>query len=255
MCLKGLGKTVSHTFEDFLTQSLRAQNPEELFDCLTKTAEHHGYDKVIFTITRDGDLPEDKTGLGVFYNYPLDWQKYYSEKRFDLIDPVLHCAGRYDRAFTWQELEDKLQLSRKQHCFFREGEDAGLRNGIGVPIRGSRGQLAGIAMASSEQQDSCNSNLDLMTAFCNQFYIAYKRLHQPDTYNNNVRLQRLSPKELEVLKWMAAAKTDEEIADILSISRNTVNTHARHIFDKLDVYNRVSAVVKGIMMGLVHPHF
>ena len=245
---------MKHSFEDFLSRSLRASQPEALFDEFVQTAAHHGYDKVIFTVTRDGDLPADKTGLGVFYNYPLDWQRFYEEKRFDLIDPVLHCAGRYDRSFTWKELEETLPLSRRQHSFFRQGEDAGLRNGIGIPIRGSRGQLAGIAMASSEKTDACTGNLDLMTALCNQFYTSYKRLLAHND-NQPPLLQRLSPKEREVLQWMAAAKTDEEIADILHISRNTVTTHGRHIFEKLDVYNRVSAVVKGIMLGIVHPQF
>ena len=63
----------------------------------------------------------------------------------------------------------------------------------------------------------------------------------------------LSPKEAEILTWAANGKTDEEIAIILSISRHTVDTHMRHIFQKLDVTNRIQAVVKAIMTGMINP--
>ncbi len=63
----------------------------------------------------------------------------------------------------------------------------------------------------------------------------------------------LTPKEAEVLAHVAAGRTDDEIAAALSISRSTVDTHMRHIFLKLEVNNRVTAVVKGIMLGLIDP--
>ena len=63
----------------------------------------------------------------------------------------------------------------------------------------------------------------------------------------------LSPRETEVLTWIAAGKTDEEIAVILGISRNTVDTHMRHVFRKLDATNRVTAVVAGLTHGYIRP--
>lgn len=54
----------------------------------------------------------------------------------------------------------------------------------------------------------------------------------------------LSTREAEVLEWVRMGKTNPEIASILGISTYTVKNHLRHIFKKLDVYNRTQAVSK-----------
>ena len=245
-------KTASSTqFEDFLHSSINAQNPQELFQQLTEAVGNLGFDKVIFSITRDGDLPKDKNKLGIFHNYPSDWHKYYQEKRYDLIDPVLKCAAIYSRPFTWSELERKLNLSAKQHKFFRQGEDAGLCNGIGVPMRGSRGQLSGIALASSEKSDACNQNLDLIAAYCNQFYTVYKRFYLSNEQRESDSLITLSIRETEALKWLACGQTLDEISVSMNITKNTADTYVRNIYEKLGVNNKVQAVVKGMILGLI----
>jgi len=61
----------------------------------------------------------------------------------------------------------------------------------------------------------------------------------------------LSPREQEVLKWVAAGKSDHDIATILTVSVNTVAYHMRNIFLKLKVNNRVTAVVVAITQGLI----
>lgn len=241
------------SFEDFLIKSRRANNNEELFSLLTDTLNYHGYDKVIFSVTRDGDLPEDKNGLGVFHNYPLDWKKYYDERSYADIDPVLRCAATYDGPFRWRDLQKKLPLTRKQNIFFKEGEDAGLRNGVGVPIRGNRGQLSGIAMASSNQKDACNENLDLLNAYCQQFYSVFKSINRFESNNNSDALITLSNKEKEVLKYCYKCLSSDEIAEKLCISNNTVNTHLKRINIKMDTTNRYAAVIKAILLGIINP--
>ena len=52
---------------------------------------------------------------------------------------------------------------------------------------------------------------------------------------------RLSAREIEVLRLIAAGKTNQEIADALFISFSTVASHVRHIFDKANVGNRAEA--------------
>ena len=43
----------------------------------------------------------------------------------------------------------------------------------------------------------------------------------------------LTPRETEVLSWLAKGKTNRDIADILGMSPRTVNKHLEHIFEKL----------------------
>jgi DNA-binding NarL/FixJ family response regulator len=51
----------------------------------------------------------------------------------------------------------------------------------------------------------------------------------------------LTPRELEVLRLVAAGKTNREIAAALVISEHTVARHVQNIFGKLDVSSRAAA--------------
>ena len=55
---------------------------------------------------------------------------------------------------------------------------------------------------------------------------------------------KLSSREVEILNWVKAGKTNSEVAHILCISSYTVKNHLQHIYKKLDVYNRLQAVMK-----------
>jgi LuxR family maltose regulon positive regulatory protein len=62
---------------------------------------------------------------------------------------------------------------------------------------------------------------------------------------------RLSERELEVLRLLAAGLSSREIAGRLTISLNTANTHIRHIFEKLDSKGRVQAVTRARELKLI----
>ena len=51
----------------------------------------------------------------------------------------------------------------------------------------------------------------------------------------------LTPRETEVLSWLAKGKTNRDMADILGLSHRTVNKHLEHIFEKLGVETRAAA--------------
>jgi predicted ATPase/DNA-binding CsgD family transcriptional regulator len=63
--------------------------------------------------------------------------------------------------------------------------------------------------------------------------------------------QRLTKRELEVLRLVSEGSTDREVADMLVISPRTVNRHLSNIFVKLDVPGRAAAVAYAIRQGLV----
>lgn len=51
----------------------------------------------------------------------------------------------------------------------------------------------------------------------------------------------LTPRETEVLSWLAKGKTNRDIGDILGLSHRTVNKHLEHVFEKLGVETRAAA--------------
>lgn len=65
----------------------------------------------------------------------------------------------------------------------------------------------------------------------------------------------LSPRELDVVRLVARGASNREIARDLRISEATVKTHLLHIFEKLDVADRTSAVTTALNRGLIDlPH-
>ncbi len=59
----------------------------------------------------------------------------------------------------------------------------------------------------------------------------------------------LSPRENEVLELLARGYLYKEIMDELQVSRGTVNTHIRRIYEKLHVRSRAQAVAKHFSLG------
>ncbi|MBC3760257.1 response regulator transcription factor [Quadrisphaera oryzae] len=62
----------------------------------------------------------------------------------------------------------------------------------------------------------------------------------------------LTERELQVLTGMGEGRSNAEIGKQLFLSEDTVKTHARRLFRKLDAADRAQAVAKGFRLGMVH---
>jgi two-component system, NarL family, response regulator NreC len=63
---------------------------------------------------------------------------------------------------------------------------------------------------------------------------------------------RLTDREREVLQLIAEGKTNKEVAHALSVSVNTIETHRKHIMEKLDLHNTAELVRFAIRTRIVH---
>ena len=67
----------------------------------------------------------------------------------------------------------------------------------------------------------------------------------------DAQLERLTPREKEVLRMMAEGTSSREIATKLGISYTTVRTHIRSLGSKLGVHSKLEAIVKARELALV----
>ncbi len=62
---------------------------------------------------------------------------------------------------------------------------------------------------------------------------------------------KLTKRELEVLSLVIEGRSSKEVADMLFVSKRTVDFHLANIYDKLHVTNRVQAFRRATRLGLI----
>lgn len=67
------------------------------------------------------------------------------------------------------------------------------------------------------------------------------------------RLSLLTPRELDVLRYLAGGMSKKDVADLLSISVKTVESHTANLMDKLGIHDRVELARFAFREGLARP--
>ena len=83
--------------------------------------------------------------------------------------------------------------------------------------------------------------------------IVEKEVYLTDFNLNEEEIKRLnlSKRELEVLQLMAEGLSNQEIAEKLFVSLNTIKTHSAQIFEKMEVKRRTQAVDLGKKLSII----
>lgn len=82
--------------------------------------------------------------------------------------------------------------------------------------------------------------------FCSKF----KKMNNRNKLQNEV----LSRREMDVLQAIAQGHSTKEIAKMLYISENTVETHRQNLFAKLKAHNMADLIIKAISCGYINPN-
>ncbi len=85
------------------------------------------------------------------------------------------------------------------------------------------------------------------------FYDAVARLLMKSIRNERADESSLSMREIDVLRLIADGLNTEQIAVKLGVKANTIETHRRHLLEKLDVRNSAELVRRAISSGIISP--
>ena len=237
---------------DFIEKTNNAETINELSGCLEWNLKQLGYDHVIYCLLSDHISIGQSASFAVVSTYPEEWLQYYIEQGYLEVDPVVTMASISSTPFNWSDIHKVISLNGKEKRVLAEGKAAGLLNGVGVPIHGPKGELAGLGISSANGVTASDNTLSLLHSMGQQFHQSYIKLATQEPLPKVEQHDMvLTKRQREVLSWVSEGKTNWEIAKILSITEHGVDYHLRNIFKKLEVNSRITAVSKAFQLGLV----
>ncbi len=243
---------MSASLRTFIERTGEVEQPERLFLLFDTFVGGYGVDVSSYHITAE-HLRAVPVEIGlVRENLPDEWIDKYLSQNFADIDPVINQSRFEAEPFHWFDVEDKVKLTAEQKFFLKELRDAGLTDGIAVPIFGPMGTMAYFGLGCVED------TLDLPHEQIMELQFACQRTHNvyidlTTDVHDGEPAPKLSGRESEVLTLVATGLSNNGISDRLGITENTVDTILRRAFKKLGVNNRITAVLKGIGAGLILP--
>jgi DNA-binding CsgD family transcriptional regulator len=141
-------------------------------------------------------------------------------------------------------------LTGVEKTLMDEAREAGLYNGISLPLHGRDGDTFVFSIASDAGHDlRLKQHFPYVRLLAAQFFFRF----------NDLLAERQAPppapaltgREIECLQWACHGKSAWEIGTILHISEATVRFHLSNAFTKLGAPNRINAIVRAVRLGLI----
>ncbi|UOA31055.1 HTH-type quorum sensing-dependent transcriptional regulator RpaR [Sulfitobacter sp. DSM 110093] len=148
----------------------------------------------------------------------------------------------------WYDVVREARLTRSETLYMEGLLRRHPNGGVSLKVHGPGGDSAvvGLGFAAKQARLSPSALYKLLCAaqIAHLRYCVLAESQSPRNFG-------LSPREVEVLEWIATGKSNGVIAEILGISPHTVDTIVRRIFSKLDVNDRTTAAIRGLGAGLL----
>jgi LuxR family transcriptional regulator/LuxR family quorum-sensing system transcriptional regulator CciR len=240
-------------FGDLLVRMRRAQRIRDLwFDalrylrgCGVREISYH-YDRLAPT------RPEASPNFDIAAEgFPEDWVARYVEQQLWTADPILRSVQTTGRAQLWSEVQRQPLLQPAEIRFVQALRESPLGDGLAIPLAGMglRHGYAGFGFGYGAAPPGAGGLAELQAA-AQMAHLAHGGL----LAQRAAERRELSPREIEVLTWIVRGKSNGVIAEILGVSRHTVDTLVRRLFDKLGVVDRTSAALRAVARNLIPPY-
>jgi DNA-binding CsgD family transcriptional regulator len=184
-------------------------------------------------------------------NAPMAYHEVFNNSAIGRRDPVMQHCRRATVPILWNqgtyERHGAAALWEEQAAF-------GYRTGVALAMHFPEGRHFTLGVDREEALPTDTRELSRIVADLQLFAVhaqdAAMRLFVPP--ESRVELPRLTPRELEALRWTMAGKTAWELGSILGITERTAVAHLQNAMHKLDANNKHQAVLKALRLGLIH---
>ena len=173
--------------------------------------------------------------------------KRYVKRNYVYIDPVLrHVHAKPGSAFSWDDAELPGPPEQKRLVMLGEAREHGLAAGFAVPFVTLEGEIATVSFGGA--------HMDLPPVAAGLIHLvgifAMGRAFQLQARPKRAH-EKLSPREIEVLRWASIGKTAWDVSMILGIAESTVKEHLGRASAKLCANNKTHAIAEAMRAGLI----
>lgn len=240
-------KLVPDAFE-YLMEVDHAANTSVLWEKLSEKLYSLGVSRIFYRHIPliEGDsfnLQNIKT-----HGYPDETVKRYGDEGFFESDIIQALAFAQDRSFFWLSSQAVLEMSERQKLFLEMLGCHGSARSLVIPVFGSCGRTGYFCLfIDPVRVDSTGPIEHICQVLCSYTHVKYTHL----SIHEYPKMDKLSKRELEIIRWVARGNSNSAIGKIMGISRHTVDSYLRRIFLKLGTTDRTTAALKALNMGMI----
>jgi LuxR family quorum sensing-dependent transcriptional regulator len=230
---------------DFVQRLQQLDGYEDICRHIVKEIEWFGFTCVSsFSIPKPGATLAESIWLN---NRPKEWSDRYVQENQVNQDPVVKELRKNLHPYSWGDIREKRSLKKSEKRIMDEASDFGARDGFVIPIVTLSGSTSLFSPCgrNPDLTQRARAALEIIGIYSHH---ALKRALVKNQRESIVHTP-LTDREREIMQWVAAGKSDDEISNILSIGTATVTSHVENSKRKLDAFRRTYAVVQAIRVG------
>lgn len=223
----------------------RESCPQQMFDRLAQAGRSLGFEYCALGVRLP--YPLSNARIEIFNNYPEGWRQRYASQGYLARDPSVVHGRRCSTPRVWDE-----PLFASDPDIWDEARASGLRHGWFKSTLETGGSGSMLTLARSAEplaESELRAHGEKLAWLTHAAHLAFTKVLMPAELREPQC--QLTVREIEVLRWTADGKSSSEIADILTISDNTVNFHIKNAIKKLRTNNKTAATVRAAVLGLL----
>ena len=184
----------------------------------------------------------------LLHNYPESWADFYLQEELGPIDPVRRTSHRTSRGFRWSQIHRHISLSARDRSILAAGDAYGIGEGFTVPGH-VPGEVSGSCSFVVPRGKPLPDDMLWTAQLVGELALERANILSGRVFTAND--VELTERQIECVLWAARGKTDGEIAQIMEISKLTVEQHQKMARDRYGVGSRTALAIRALFDGVI----